>query len=77
MKRHNNKQPARSASPIIRALFDAMDENRLSYDEVADMSGVSRTAIATWKHGRHAPRLVDFEAVAQSIGYEITLRAAP
>lgn len=68
------KKPTRSASPLVRALFDAIDRSGLSYSQIEDMTGVHVVTLSYWKHGKNSPRWVDFENVAQALGYEITLR---
>ena len=68
------KKPARAASPLVRALFDAIDRSGLSYSQIAKKAGVSVVTLSYWKHGKNAPRWVDFENVAHVLGYEITIQ---
>ena len=77
MKGSAGKKPARSASPLVRSLFDAIDRSGLSYRHIEERTGVSFVTLSRWKHGQNAPRWVDFENVAQVLGYEITLKEAP
>ena len=70
------KKPARTASPVVRQLFDLIDGSGLSHAEIAAITGVHRVTLSFWKHGKNAPRLLDFENVAQSLGYEIQLKPA-
>lgn len=69
------KKPARAASPLVRALFDIIDRSGLSYGQIAKKAGVSVVTLSYWKHGKNAPRWVDFENVAGVVGYDITLQA--
>lgn len=67
------KKPARSASPLVRALFDQIDASGLSYTQIAKATGVSAVTLSYWKHGKNAPRWVDFENVAMFLGCSIKL----
>lgn len=68
------KKPARTASAVVRSLFDVIDRSDLSYGAVGAAAGVHHVTLSKWKHGVAAPRWVDFENVVQSLGYEIALR---
>lgn len=68
------KKPARTASPLVRALFDAIDRSGLSYRQIEERTGVTAVTLSYWKHGKNAPRWVDFENVAHVLGYEITIQ---
>lgn len=67
------KKPARSASPVVRALFDAIDASGYTYTKIASGTGVSPVTLSYWKHGKNAPRWVDFENVARFVGCTIRL----
>ena len=74
MSRVAIKRPTRAASPLVRALFDIIDRSGLSYGQIAKKAGVSVVTLSYWKHGKNAPRWVDFENVAHVLGYEITIQ---
>lgn len=67
------KKPARTASPIIRQLFDRIDDAGVPGRELQRRSGVHHVTLSKWKHGTNAPRLTDFEAVAQAMGFSVVL----
>lgn len=67
------KKPARSASPLVRQLFDVIDKSGLSYSQIESATGVSAVTLSYWKHGKNAPRWVDFENVARFLGHDIRL----
>ena len=69
------KKPARAASPLVRSLFDIIDRSGMSYGQIAKKAGVSVVTLSYWKHGKNAPRWVDFENVASVLGYDVTLQA--
>ena len=43
--------------------------------KIEEMTGVNTVTLSYWKHGKNAPRWVDFENVAGVVGYDITLQA--
>lgn len=67
------KKAARTASPLVRDLFAALDATGLSYGEIGARTGVHAVTLSYWKHGKNQPRWVDFENVAQALGYRIVL----
>lgn len=67
------KKVAATASPIVRELFDVIDRLGLTYQEVSNRSGVSRPTLTRYKHGKHSPRVLDIEDIAQVLGYELKL----
>lgn len=67
------KKPARTASKVVRELFEVMDESRRSYKSVCMQAGLSTVAMSNWKAGKNMPRLSDFENVAEAVGYRIRL----
>lgn len=69
------KKPPRSASPLVRQLFQVIDRSGLSYSQISRLAGVTPATLAYWRHGKNAPRWVDFENVAHALGYDITLQA--
>jgi transcriptional regulator with XRE-family HTH domain len=66
-------KPPRSASPLIRELFAKIDASGRSYSDIAAQAGVHTVTLSYWRHGKNAPRWVDFENVAHVIGYRIVL----
>lgn len=70
------KKPARSASKLVRDLFDAIDDTGLSAGAISTRTGVHSVTLSNWKHGKGAPRLTDFENVAQALGYRVVLLRA-
>lgn len=71
--RPGTKKTATTASPLVRQLFEAVDASGLSYADIHALSGVHPVTMSYWKHGKNAPRWVDFEHVAQVLGFRIEL----
>lgn len=68
-----SRRPAETVSPVTRALMDAMDATGLPARQLARASGVTNVAISHWRHGKSSPRLIEFETVAQAMGYRLVL----
>lgn len=68
------KKPARTASPVVRQLFEEIDALDIPYKEITARSGVHAVTLSYWKHGKNSPRWVDFENVAKAIGFSVVLQ---
>lgn len=66
-------KPARTSSAVIRAMFDIIDQSGMSYADVSAKTGIHAVTLSYWKHGKNAPRWVDFENLANALGYRIEL----
>lgn len=66
--------PVRSALPIVRDLFEIIDQTGLSYEMLAKKAGCHKQSLTIWRRGKNAPGLQQFENVAMSLGYEVVLR---
>jgi DNA-binding phage protein len=55
------------AAPIVQLVFSAMAEQRITYEVLADRSGLSRESLVSWRV-RHMPDLVSLEAVLGVMG---------
>lgn len=65
--------PPRTASPLMRRFFEAMDADGRSANAIAEKAGTHRVTISYWRHGARTPSLTDFENVAQVFGYRLEL----
>lgn len=63
----------RTASPIVRALFEEMWRQGLKQADVAEKIGVSHNVLTLWKKGKTGPSLFSIEAMAQVLGFTLTL----
>lgn len=73
MIRPGTKKPARTASHVIKELFDAIDASGKSASSIAYPAGIHHITLSYWKHGARSPRLTDVENVAQVLGYRLKL----
>jgi DNA-binding phage protein len=58
--------------PIIRVLFEQMEERGQTFDSLSTQSGVSRSTIHSWKSWGN-PNLVSLEAVAGALDLELSI----
>lgn len=76
-ERRNASPPGRlqirTASPIVRALFEEMWRQGLRQADVAEKIGVSHNVLTLWKKGKNTPALYSIEAMAQVLGFTLTL----
>lgn len=65
-----------NAHPLVKQVFDIIDDQQATYLMVECRSGVGRTTLSHWKD-RSMPTLGTFEAVVQALGYDIILKERP
>lgn len=70
----SSKKPAETVSRVVRDLFDVIDATDLSAGTLASRVGVHRVTLSRWKHGGATPTILDVEALAQVLGYELVLK---
>jgi transcriptional regulator with XRE-family HTH domain len=71
---HSVKKPAETASKVVRELFDIIDRTDLPAAAVARETGCHRVSLSRWKHGLSSPTILDVEALAEVLGYELVLK---
>ena len=59
--------------PVIRFIFEEMNRQLASYDDVAKRAGVSPRTISEWGHGKKEPLMGNVEAVLGALGYRINV----
>lgn len=67
------KKPTRTASKLVRRLFEIMDESGQSYGEYSGRIGVHAVTLSNWKRQGASPRLYDFECAAEVLGYRLEM----
>lgn len=67
------KSAVQASEPIVRRLFEILDEEEYSGVRVAEVAGIYTTAISKWRLGLVSPRLITFTAVANAMGYDLCL----
>ncbi len=57
--------------PIVRWIWDQINFQQASQEDVAKRSGVSSSAMRKWRDGVRSPRLMELEAVVNALGFRI------
>ena len=61
-----------AAHPLVRELFEAMNDKKMLISDVAQISGVSKKAISDWRYKR-APGVVNLEAVLNALDLRLAI----
>lgn len=68
-------QEATNCSPLVKQLYQIYTREAAgNLEGLSKRSGVSRAAVRRWAKAERDPKLSLFEAVAESLGYEVILR---
>ncbi len=65
--------PVRTVSPVLRDLYEALEEAGYSQRSVAEAIGTVSSSLTHWKAGTAAPTLLMAETFAQVLGYRLVL----
>lgn len=72
--RFRRHKPASSAAhPVIRRIFDEINEQRISYSVLADRVGLSRQTIESWRRAEVSPSLWLVENVLNAFGLQLSV----
>jgi len=66
------KIPAK-AHPLVREMFELLNDQRMVISDIADKSGVRAGTISDWRY-RRSPTVVTFEAALNALGFELVIR---
>jgi hypothetical protein len=61
------------AHPLVRRLFQLINRDGCTLEELAARSGVDSAAFNSWR-SRKSPQLVTFEAALNALGYRLEIR---
>jgi len=61
------------AHPLVRRLFEAMNDQQTTIAEVADRAGFRRGTVSDWRY-RQEPRVSDLDACFNVLDLELTVR---
>lgn len=65
--------PAR-AHPLVKRLFEEMNEQQIGVIDIAERSGVNKNTISGWRH-RANPDLINLEACFGVLGHKLVVRS--
>lgn len=60
--------------PLVRWIWQQINDQRASQEDVAERSGVSSSTIRKWRDGVRSPRLVELESVVNVLGYQLKVQ---
>lgn len=60
------------AHPLVRQLVEILNKKKLTFTELARAAGITGAALASWRY-RHNPRIDNFEAALNALGYELQI----
>ena len=70
------KSPAkgRAVHPFVIWMWEEINAQRVSQEDVAERSGISSSAMRKWRVGIQAPSLLAMEAIINTLGYELVIK---
>ena len=57
--------------PIVRFIWEQINHQRASQEDIAERSGVAASTMRKWRDGVRSPRMVELESVVNALGYEL------
>jgi transcriptional regulator with XRE-family HTH domain len=66
--------PKQGTHRLVRWMWREINRQHASQEDIAARSGVSSSAMRKWRAGNRSPRMFDFDAIAQVLGYKLTVR---
>lgn len=63
----------RNKHPLVRRLAEIQRQERMTWHDIAKRAGVSSSCMRHWRL-ENGPRLTNFEAVLNVLGYELVIR---
>ncbi|TIN00996.1 MAG: hypothetical protein E5Y34_11105 [Mesorhizobium sp.] len=74
MKIGRPPSPVRTGLPLVNELAQAIRKDARKQTDILAAAGLSVNVFQFWKRGTHAPTLTSLAALAQVLGYRITLQ---
>ena len=65
---------ADNAHPLVKHIFTAMNERRITKKAMAQKAGVEYSSFASWQYRGYRPHLANLEACLNALGYELVVR---
>lgn len=57
--------------PLVFFIWDQMNKEEWSQEDLAKKSGVSSSAMRKWRLGTRSPRVIEIDAVLGALGYKL------
>lgn len=58
--------------PLVFFIWDQMNKEEWSQEDLAKRAGVSSSAMRKWRLGARSPKLFEIDAVITALGYKLT-----
>lgn len=65
--------PKVNLPPLLQALIHYVEQDGRTQEEICRMSGMAHNTLSKWRHGAIVPRIENFEAMANVLGYRLSL----
>lgn len=65
--------PPRTASPVLRDLFNTAKAKGIRNKQIAYRNKVAAETVSNWKRGAATPSILTVEELAASLGYRLIL----
>ena len=62
-----------SLHPVVKKVFDTLDERRIMYEEIEQKVGVSGATLWNWRKGKTSPKFFLLVCVMDYLGLEIAV----
>lgn len=66
----SNKRPVVNNHPLVKLVYSQLDDQNISYNKMAKLSGVDVSTFSNWKF-KCSPTLINIEAVLNALGYDL------
>jgi hypothetical protein len=73
--RRYRRTPVESNHPLVRLLWEKIDESPLSLTAISRKAGFTHSTLEKWRNGSRLPSLMNIEAAFGALGYTITVTA--
>ena len=74
MKRFlDRRMDTKNSHPLVRELIRLQTQQQIAWGDVAKRAGISTSGIRHWRT-ENGPRLTNFEAVLNVLGYELVIQ---
>jgi len=64
----------RAVHPFVWWMWNEINEQRTSQEDIAERSGITSSAMRKWRTGQQAPTLAAIEAVINALGYKLVIK---
>lgn len=67
------QRPYGGFDPLVKQLFDALDERRVSNTSLSEVTGIDHKTLSNLRRGVFNPSLTTLQRIVKALGYKIIL----